>query len=74
METLKLPFCHPVQGKINFLHPKDGHMVKSMQVNSNDNYEVEIPLNGITPGTWNIIFEWDQNGKRFSLSRSVVIE
>ena len=73
MKTLKLPFCHPVHGKISFCCPKDG-TVKSMDINSNENNEIDISFEGIASGAWNITFEWEQNEEQFSLSRSVVIE
>lgn len=74
METLKLPFCHPVQGRVRFKQSNNGRTIKSLKISSNDNYEVEIPLKGIAPGLWNIIFEWEQRGEQFSLSRNVNIQ
>lgn len=73
MKTLKLPFCHPVHGKASFCH-EDGKIISFRDLDSNENYEVEISLADIAPGKWKVIFEWEQNGEQFSLNKNIIID
>lgn len=72
-KTIKISFCHPVEGKVRFRHPNNGRIVKSMKIYSNEDCEVEIPLKGITAGLWDFVFEWEYADKFFCINRNVVI-
>jgi hypothetical protein len=74
MKTLKLPFCHSVLGKVSISHPENGRRIKSFKVKSNIDNEVEISLNNITPGEWNISFEWEQDEELFTINKHVVVD
>lgn len=74
MGTLKYRFPHPVKGKIRFYHPGEKSMTKALDIITNNEDEVEIPLDGISPGTWKIIIEWEYNKELYSLCRNIEVD
>jgi hypothetical protein len=71
MKTLKIPFCHPVEGKISL--SRNGHTLKSGNIKSNECYEIELSLEGIGPGAYDINFEWEQDEDQYSINKTIVI-
>lgn len=72
MKTLKIPFCHPVEGRLSL--SKDGHALKTQDVKSNERYEIEVSLEGIDPGIYDVNFEWEQNKGQYYINKTIIIE
>ncbi len=74
MKNVKLCFKHPVKGVAMIMQPKKGKIIKSFQIQSNDDFEVNIPLNGIASGNCELIFEWEKNGEFFIIKKNIVVD
>lgn len=74
MKILTLRFRHPVYGQAKFFRTGNGHLGKKIKVTSDKNNEVKISLKDLAVGAYRLIFEWEHDGKSFSINRDVVIQ
>lgn len=75
MKTLNFSFDHPVAVKVFFTHttkPEMETQVKSYR--SDENGVLTIPLQGMVSGLWNVLLEWNYDGRDFCMERSVKIK
>lgn len=72
MKTAKIIFNHPVSGKA-FIQSLAGEILRAVKICSNENDEVDIPLKGLPDGLWQLIFEWEYDGRLYSINRNLLI-
>ena len=73
MKTFKLDFCHPVKGLARFDCHSDKTLQKKISLDTKDSNILEISLNGFKKGIWNVILEWEFEGKDYMFKEEINI-
>ncbi len=72
-EKLTLGFKGQVEGLVHIQRPSDKSMDKNLSFTANTDGRVELPLNNIARGRWQLVFEWNDKGKKYLYQKEVFI-
>lgn len=64
MKTYNINFTHPVKGTA-FLYDCKKKTKHVVQAESDDNFVVKIPLEGLEKGQWTINFAWEHDDREY---------
>ncbi|GGB18316.1 hypothetical protein GCM10011500_37910 [Mucilaginibacter rubeus] len=70
---LLVKFAGPVKGAVDLKRPDDGKMDKHINLQSNLAGNVNIPLTDVKPGRWQLVFNWENNGKKYLYTKEIFI-
>ncbi|TZF86237.1 hypothetical protein FW774_04105 (plasmid) [Pedobacter sp. BS3] len=73
MKTLRFNFCHPVQGKIKFLHPSNKKLNRVKTFNTGTDNLLEVCMDKFKKGPWKLLLEWEHNGMGYVHQKDVVV-
>lgn len=65
MEHLKIQFSHPVQGKVQLRNKLTEDKVKMLNFKSDEDFTVNISIQGLTDGDWIAALEWNHDNEPF---------
>ncbi len=66
-------FTGQVKGVVHLQRPSDKGMDKNLSFSSDPEGMVELPLQGIARGRWQLVFEWNNMGKRYLYQQEIFI-
>lgn len=69
-----LTFKAAAEGKINLVRTADKRMDKVIQIKTDEQNRVAIPLTGIAKGRWKLIINWNSAGKSYLDEQEVMVE
>ncbi|PJJ83541.1 FixH family protein [Mucilaginibacter auburnensis] len=72
-ENLIVGFKGQAEGVVHIQRPSDKSMDKNLSFASTPNGRVELPLNDIARGRWQLVFEWNDKGKKYLYQKEVFI-
>ncbi|MCX2453523.1 FixH family protein [Pedobacter sp. PLR] len=73
-EGIILTFKTAAEGKINMVRTSDKRMDKVIQIKTDEQHRVAIPLTGIAKGRWKLIINWNSAGKSYLDEQEVMVE
>lgn len=72
--SLKIVFVRPASGRVKFIHPSDKRMDRFMDLKSDSDNQVELPLEQIAKGHWRLLLEWKSDGKAYLFEKELMIK
>jgi len=72
-ENLLVGFKGEAKGVLHLQRPSDKKMDQTLSFAANPAGQVELPLNNVTKGRWQMVFEWRNNGKQYLYQKEVFI-
>ena len=72
--SLKIAFVHPATGSIKFIHPSDKKMDKILDIKSDTDNRVELPLRDMAKGHWKVLLEWESDRKAYMYEKELMIK
>lgn len=72
MKTLTFCFDHPVAVKVFFNCLSDPKIKREIKfLRSDEEGSLIIPVDDIPEGSWNVMLEWNHEGREFCMERKV---
>lgn len=72
MKTLTFCFDHPVAVKVFFICISDPKIKQEIKfLRSDEEGSLIIPVDDIPEGSWNVMLEWNHEGREFCMERKV---
>lgn len=72
MKTLTFCFDHPVAVKVFFNCISDPEIKREIKfLRSDEEGSLVIPVDDIPEGSWNVMLEWNHEGREFCMERKV---
>ncbi len=73
-DHLVIRFKTPASGRINFIRPADKSLDKSYPLQNGEDNRTIIALNGIKPGQWQLVLDWQNNGKQYLYQQEIYLQ
>ncbi|HCN82813.1 MAG TPA: hypothetical protein DIT07_04230 [Sphingobacteriaceae bacterium] len=75
MEYLKFNFCHPVKGHASLIQiPNDLIKFQTLNINSDVENIVKVPITKCQAGKWKVILEWQYDNQSFTHQKEFEIK
>ncbi|MGZ3763810.1 MAG: FixH family protein [Mucilaginibacter sp.] len=73
-QNIDLKFVQPVKGTVTFMRPSSTVSDKVYALNSGNNNEIDIPIEPLAAGKWQLVFEWTSNNKAYLYQQEVFVK
>jgi len=73
-EYCKVLFIQPAKGSIRFIRPSSQAMDKLQAINTGIEKHVAIPIASLVRGRWQIILEWQSQGKSYLYQQEITLK
>lgn len=72
MKTYSISFSHPVKGTV-FLTNREKKFSHVFPAETDQDFVIKIPLDGIERGKWIINFEWEYNEHEYNCKDEIIL-
>jgi len=73
-EHLVIGFKTPAKGKISLIRASDKASDKAYPLQSGENNQVYVLLTGVKTGQWQVMLEWENQGKSYLYQQEIYIK
>ncbi|RYZ93582.1 MAG: nitrogen fixation protein FixH [Sphingobacteriaceae bacterium] len=71
--NLKVVFAAPAKVQLHFNRPSDRKMDVIFTMETNKDNSINIPLNGLATGQWQVTIDWESNKKQYLYKQEIFI-
>lgn len=72
-DFLMVRFKSPATGKLCLIRPSDRHLDRCLSLHTGENNVAQISAVKLTPGQWQLVFEWQSKQKQYLYKREMFI-
>lgn len=67
-------FKDPAVGMLHLQRPSDNLLDKTYRIDSGQGNGVQIGIKSLTRGRWQLVFDWQSNGKTYTYQKEITIK
>lgn len=72
--NIELFFKKSAVGTISFVRPANQYLDRTFKIDTQAGPVVTLPLNGIAKGNWQLVIEWQSDGKAYLFRKQIYLQ